>query len=79
MRWKFQDADQWKWIFIIAAIFYMTDCITFWVMSSGEVQDWAVSSLGEVSALKNQTFDSLDHDVNRDEEKDQILDQINKK
>jgi len=53
------DAGQWKWIFIIAAILYLTGAISFWFMSTGTVQPWAQAQ-PEESNLKTQPIDSLE-------------------
>lgn len=70
MLTKFQDSNQWKWIFIIAAILYCTGSVTFWFMSSGKVQDWAEAKSDEESTFKTQSIDTLELDL--DEKKNQI-------
>lgn len=64
---KFQDSNQWKWIFIIAAIIYGTGAVTFWFMSTGEVQEWAKDQPDVESVLTNKSIDSLETDFTKDE------------
>lgn len=65
---KFQDSNQWKWIFIIAAIIYGTGAVTFWFMSSGDVQEWAKDTPDVESVLiTNKSIDSLQNDHTTDE------------
>lgn len=69
----FQNSEQWKWIFIIAAIIYGTGSVTFWFMSSGQVQDWAVDKPDVESPLQNKSIDSLNTDVTTDEKHHEIV------
>ncbi|KAG4075528.1 hypothetical protein HA402_003353 [Bradysia odoriphaga] len=67
------NSEQWKWIFIIAAIIYGTGAITFWFMSSGQVQDWAVDKPDVETPFQNKSIDSLNTDVTTDEKHHEIV------
>lgn len=40
-RFPFQDAGQWKWIFILTSCVYLAGCTFYWFFASGVVQPWA--------------------------------------